>query len=318
MLSNLRQLLTFFCLCSLACTSATLAQDAAESNLIGRWDLNVQGAEGSYPSWLEISKSGTKTLIGSYVGQFGSARPVAEVHVDGDKFHFAVPPQWEKREIPVTITGELEGDVLKGTVTGDNGEKLAWSGRRAPRLDHDAPAWGTPIELFNGRDLTGWRARFANLPNGWKVKDGLLVNATPGNDLLTDQKFDDFKLQAEFRYPRGSNSGIYLRGRYELQVEDNRGLDADSHRIGGIYGFLTPRINAAREAGEWQQAEVTLVGRRVSVTLNGELLIDRQLIPGITGGALDSDEGAPGPILLQGDHGPVEFRKLTLTPAKGK
>src|SRR5439155_25775408 len=109
-------------------------------------------------------------------------------------------------------------------------------------------------------------------------------------------------------------SGIYLRGRYELQIEDNYGGEPDAHKIGGIYGFLTPRINAARRPGEWQTVDVTLVGRVVTITLNGELIIDRQTIPGITGGALDSDEGAPGPILIQGDHGPIDFRKVTLTP----
>ena len=99
-------------------------------------------------------------------------------------------------------------------------------------------------------------------------------------------------MRAEFRYPRGSNSGIYLRGRYEVQIEDNHGEEPDSHKIGGVYGFLTPCANAGKKAGEWQTLEVTLVGRAVTVILNGERIIDRQPIPGITGGALDSDEGA--------------------------
>ena len=121
---------------------------------------------------------------------------------------------------------------------------------------------------------------------------------------------------AEFRYPRGSNSGIYFRGRYELQIEDNYGEEPDSHKIGGVYGFLTPCLNAAKKAGEWQTLKATLVGRQLTVVFNGEKIIDRQSIPGITGGALDSDEGTPGPIMLQGDHGMVEFRKISLTPAK--
>jgi Domain of Unknown Function (DUF1080) len=123
-------------------------------------------------------------------------------------------------------------------------------------------------------------------------------------------------LHAEFRYPRGSNSGIYLRGRYEVQIEDNFGQEPDSHGPGAVYGFLTPSVNAARRAGEWQTLEITLVGRIVTVALNGERIIDRQAIPGITGGALDSNEGGPGPILIQGDHGPIDFRKLMVKPAK--
>jgi hypothetical protein len=170
--------------------------------------------------------------------------------------------------------------------------------------------------LFNGRDLSGWKPRAAAVKNGWRVENGVLANVNPGNDLMTEQRFEDFKLHVEFRYPKGSNSGIYLRGRYEVQIEDNYGQEPDSHRIGGVYGFLTPSVNAAKRAGEWQSMAITLVGRQVTVVLNGERVIARQAIPGITGGALDSDEGRPGPILLQGDHGRVEFRKVTLTPAR--
>ena len=142
-----------------------------------------------------------------------------------------------------------------------------------------------------------------------------LYNKTPGNNLVSEQKFGDFKLHAEFRYPKGSNSGLYLRGRYEVQIEDNFGGEAESHRIGGIYGHLTPSSNAAKPHGEWQTYDITLVGRTITVVFNGERILDRQVIPGITGGAIDSNEAEPGPILIQGDHGPVEFRKLTLTPA---
>src|SRR5262249_55115013 len=145
--------------------------------------------------------------------------------------------------------------------------------------------------------------------------ESVLVNTDPGNDLVTEQTFVDFKLNAEFRYPEGSNSGIYLRGRYEVQIEDTHGEEPDSGKIGGVYGFLTPSGNAAKEAGQWQPLEVMLLGRSVTVILNGQRVIDRQTIPGITGGALDSDEGQPGPILLQGDHGPVEFKRVTLMPA---
>ena len=285
-------------------------------SLLGRWDLTVAGPDGAYPSWIEVKLSGRNTLVGAYVGQFGSARPVARFEGNGPVFRFAVPPQWESRTTDVVVEGKLEGDTLSGTVTGDKGEVLRWTGRRAPDLKRTAgPKWGQPVELFNGHDLTGWKVQHAQVKNGWKVLDGVLTNAEPGNNLLTDRKFTDFQLKVEFRYPAKSNSGIYLRGRYELQIEDNFGLEAESHRIGGVYGHLTPAVNAAKPAGEWQTYEATLVGRVLTVVLNGERVIDRQVIPGITGGALDSDEGAPGPILLQGDHGPVEFRKITLTPA---
>ena len=178
------------------------------------------------------------------------------------------------------------------------------------------PQWGELVSLFDGQTLDGWQPRFADRDNGWEVKGGLLSNTKPGNDLLTTREFEDFKLLAEFRYPAGSNSGIYLRGRYEVQIEDNYGQEPECHKIGGVYGFLTPSVNAAKPAGEWQSVEITLVGRVVTVLLNGERIIDRQAIPGITGGAIDNDEAAPGPIMIQGDHGPVEFRKIMVAVPK--
>lgn len=287
----------------------------AEPPLVGRWDLTVHGPTGDYPSWLEVRMLGFRTLVGSYVGRFGSARPVSAVKLEEDgSFRFSLPPQWERRLADVVVEGKITGDTLRGSVTDDEGKPLAWDGVRAPAMTRDAePKWAKAVELFNGSDLTGWKQRFADKKNGWVVRDGFLANDTPGNDILTEKKFTDFKLHVEFRYPKGSNSGIYLRGRHEVQVEDNYGKAPDSHYIGGIYGFLTPNKNTSKPAGEWQTMDITLVGRLVTIALNGEDVIVRQTIPGITGGAIDSDEAAPGPVLLQGDHGPVEFRKVTIT-----
>jgi hypothetical protein len=297
--------------------------------LLDRWDLTVTDGAQSFPSWLEISLSGHRTLVGRYVGQFGSARPVSKIDFDPAtaKFRFTVPPQWESRTNDVIVEGAVleflrkdgwhEANKLTGRILNDAGKYIPFQGQRAPTLvrAHE-PTWGQPIELFNGKDLTNWKPRHTNAKHGWIVRDGLLINATPGHDLMTDRKFTDFKLRAEFRYPKGSNSGLYLRGRYEVQIEDNYGREPESHLIGGVYGFLTPRVNTAKPAGEWQTIEITIVGRVLTVILNGEPIIERQAIPGPTGGALDSDEAAPGPLLIQGDHGKVEFKSLTLTPAE--
>ncbi len=295
---------------------STFANSQPPASLLGRWELTVHGKSGDYPSWLEIKQSGRTALVGSYVGQFGSARPISKIDVSDDKFHFSVPPQWEHRSDDVPVEGKIgAGDTLSGETTDDQGNRITWEARRAPLLKRESPPqWGQPINLFNGKDLAGWKTRSAGSENGWVVRDGVLTNAKPGNDLVSEQQFTDFKIVAEFRYEKGSNSGIYLRGRYEVQIEDNFGDEPESHKIGGVYGFLTPRINAAKKAGEWQTLEVTLVGREVTIVLNGETVISRQEIPGITGGALDSYEAKPGPIMLQGDHGPVEFRKVTITP----
>ena len=144
----------------------------------------------------------------------------------------------------------------------------------------------------------------------------MLTNTKAGANLATRESYGDFKLHAEFRYASGWNSGIYLRGRYEVQIEDSRGLETSNLGLGAIYGFLAPNQNAAKNAGEWQSLDITLIGRVVTVVLNGQQVICEQPIPGITGGALDSDEGASGPVLLQGDHGPVEYRNLILTPVR--
>ena len=294
-------------------------RDAVKANpLLGRWDLTVSDGNHQYPSWLQIRLSGYRTLVGEYVGQFGSVRPISKIGFDTNTtaFRFVVPPQWERRTNDIVVEGKLEGESLSGTVPNDSGKPVPFQGKRAPLLVREhAPKWGKSIDLFNGHDLNGWKARNPNAKNGWRVENGFLRNASPGNDIMTERDFTDFKLHAEFRYPNGANSGIYLRGRYEVQIEDDFGLEPDSHFIGGVYGFLTPRVNAAKKPGEWQTLDITLVGRVVTIVLNGEPIIERQAIPGITGGALDSHEENPGPLLIQGDHGQVEFRKVTLTPA---
>ena len=174
---------------------------------------------------------------------------------------------------------------------------------------------GDWVTLFDGKSLDGWQP-LGRRESKWSAVGGVMKNADSGANLVTTQKFDDFKLHLEFRVPKGANSGVYLRGRYELQVDDAAGLEPSSHHLGGLYGFIAPSENVARAAGEWQSMDVTLVGRMLTYTLNGTTVICNREIPGITGGALDSAEAEPGPLLLQGDHGPVEYRNVVITPAK--
>lgn len=283
--------------------------------MAGRWDLTVHARGGPYPSWLEVKHSGYSTLVGYFVGRVGSVRPVSQVAWKDGTVKWSIPIQWEwRREGDLAFEGKLTGERLEGTTTDDDGNVCRWTGVRAPSLKRArAPEWSEPRALFNGKDLNGWRTIGGR---GWRVRDGLLVNAEPGSNLVTREKFDDLQLHGEFRYPRGSNSGLYLRGRYEVQLEDGLGQEPSALGVAGVYGFLKPRLNAARRHAEWQTIAITLVGRTVTVTLNGETVIDRQEIPGPTGGALDSDEAAPGPIMIQGDHGPIEFRKLTVRVGK--
>ena len=287
---------------------------AADSSIEGRWDITIIEDGKEVPSWLEIRHSGTHRLIGHFVGKGGSARPISSIKFIGGKMSFTIPPQWEKEDNDFVFEATLQDEKLSGTMIAADGKSYNWTAVRAPSLRREkAPVWGKPIQLFNGKDMTGWRALG---PNQWVVENGVLRSPKSGSNLVSDQKFNDFKLHIEFRYPAGSNSGVYLRGRYEVQIIDSKGKEPLSDYFGGVYGFLAPREMVAKDPGEWQTYDITLVGRIVTVVANGKQIINDQEIPGITGGAIDSKEGESGPLQIQGDHGPVELRNIVITPAK--
>lgn len=295
--------------------SAPAQAAAVDDAIIGRWDLTVEKEGRKVPSWLEVKLSGRKTLVGYFVADGGSARPISKVTYQGGKVNFSIPPQWEDSDKDMVFNGELKDGRLSGTILSSLGKTEPFTGDKAPSLVRDkAPEWGAPINLLNGKDLKGWHPEKGK--NQWVFENGVLRSDKPGTNLVTDSAFNDFKLHIEFRYPKGSNSGVYLRGRYEVQVQDDRGLPPSNVHFAGVYGFLTPNQMTALEPGEWQSFDITLVGRTVTVVANGKNVIVEQIIPGITGGALDSREGEPGPIMLQGDHGPVEYRNIVLTPAR--
>lgn len=293
------------------------AQNPGDSRAIGRWDLEVRYGDAWAPSWLEVKLSGNKALVGYFVSVGGSARPISEVHDTDGMISFSIPPQWSGVQY-MHLTGEVEGDQIVGTILDHNGKARSFRGERAPALLYPAPEkWTAPRPLLAENSLEGWVPQSSNKENQWFVKDGVLTSPASGVNLMTSEEFMDFKLHIEFRYPEHSNSGVYLRGRYEVQVEDSYGKQPGSIYLGGVYGFLSPNENVAKKPGEWQSYDITLVGRRVTVEANGKTIIHNQIIPGITGGAINSKEGTPGPILLQGDHGPVEYRNITIsTPVK--
>jgi len=299
--------------------SAVNAKDSGfekpnDPTIEGRWDITVYADGKEFPSWLEVRHSGSRMLVGDFVGITGSARPISRVNFNDGKISFSIPPQWEEETNELSVEGTLSGDSLKGTMTTPAGKTYNWSAVKAPSLRRQkAAVWGTPVRLFNGKDLKGWKAMGENQ---WVVESGILKSPASGANLVTEKKFTDFKLHIEFRYPKGSNSGVYLRGRYEVQVMDSKGSEPLKDNFGGVYGFIAASEMAAKNAGEWQSYDITLVGRMVTVVANGKTIICHQEIPGITGGALDSKEGQPGPLLIQGDHGPVEYRNIILTPAK--
>jgi Domain of Unknown Function (DUF1080) len=283
--------------------------------ILGRWDITIDVDGKMSPSWLEVHHSGLHMLVGQFVGTGGSARPISRIHLVGGKMSFSIPPQWERDSNDLSVEGRLQGeDSLTGTITFSNGKNYNWTARRAPTLRRTStPVWGSPIHLFDGSNINAWHASGVNQ---WKAENGIMKSPRSGSNLITNQTFNDFKLHIEFRYPAESNSGVYLRGRYEVQVIDSIAQEPSNVLLGGVYGFITPSEMVAKSPGEWQSFDITLVGRMVNIVANGKMIICNQQIPGITGGALDSNEGEAGPILLQGDHGPIDYRNIIITPAK--
>jgi hypothetical protein len=303
---------TFLFTCFTKANSLPPESDSAA--IIGRWDITISIDGKTYPSWLEVDHSGLKMLVGRFVGIGGSARPISRIYLENGKMSFSIPPQWESEPNDLKVEGTLEGDSLSGSMTFSNGKTYSWTGKKAPLLRRKtASVWGKPIYLFDGKNMNEWHATGNNQ---WVVENGMLRSPHSGSNIVTNQTFKDFKLHIEFRYPKESNSGVYLRGRYEVQVEDSKGKEPESHLFGGIYGFLSPSDMVAKSPGEWQSFDITLVGRMVTVVANGKEIICNREIPGITGGAINSNEGERGPILLQGDHGPIDYRNIIITPAK--
>jgi hypothetical protein len=294
-----------------------LISAAPVETFAGRWDLTIQQADGKkLPSWLELSAN-QGVWKADFVGRWGNARPLPKVVLSGDRIQFVSPMEEEGSTNDLAFEGKLSGRTLSGSAQGPNGASWTWTGKRAPALKPPKnPTWGKPVTLFNGRDFAGWA--FDNPPkaSSWAVENGCLVNKSAGSNIATKKRFRDFKLHVEVNCPTNANSGIYLRGRYEVQVEDDSIQEPPSHHMGAIYGFIAPVPEQTRRPGVWQTFEITFLGRFVTVVQNGVTVINNQEIPGITGGAIDSDEAVPGPIYLQGDHGGIAYRNIVLTPAK--
>ncbi|MFT4154314.1 DUF1080 domain-containing protein [Parafilimonas sp.] len=303
-----------FCCGTITGKAGIVNSDSAVS-ITGRWDITIYDDGKEYPSWLEVQHSGFNTLVGEFVGIAGSARPVSEIDFSHNILTFSIPPQWESGAGNLSVKAELQADTLAGKITMPDGKVMNFSAAHAPDMRVTAkPAWQKPVTLFNGKDLTGWHA--AGKVNQWIAGNGILQSPHSGSNLITDQAFKDFKLHIEFRYPEGSNSGVYLRGRYEVQIEASHGGEPYKGVFSAVYGFIAPGEIAAKKPGEWQSYDITLVGRMVTVVANGRTVICNREIPGITGGAINSKEGEPGPLLLQGDHGAIEYRNIVITPAK--
>jgi hypothetical protein len=296
--------------------SATSSSSDSAKPLLGRWDLTLEAPDREYPSWLELREENGH-LTAQMVGRWGNARPLPSAELSNGHLKFVSPKEEEGSKADMVFEGTLTGKILSGTTNAPDGKTWQWTGRRAPVLKRTSPPnWASPIPLFNGKDLTGWHEDKPGASPAWKVENGTLITPGNGPELINDSKFEDFKLHVEFNCGPESNSGIYLRGRYEVQIETDSAAEPPSHHTGGVYGFLAPTPELPRKPAEWQTYDITLIGRMVTVVQNGKAIIDHKEIPGITGGALDSHEELPGPIYLQGtEKGRVMFRNIVITPA---
>jgi Domain of Unknown Function (DUF1080) len=297
-------------------SSSAISADSVAA-FLGRWDLTLQAPDREYPSWLELTVENGQ-LKAQMVGRWGNARALPKVEITNGHLKFVSPKEEEGRNDDMIFEAALTGDGLSGTTTGPDGKVWPWTGERAPSLKRTGtPKWGKPVTLFNGKDLSGWTMTKSTASTVWHVESNTLISPGEGPELINNSKFEDFQLHVEFNCGPDSNSGIYLRGRYEVQIETESASEPPSHHTGGVYGFLAPTPELPRKPGEWQTFDITLIGRTITVVQNGQTIISNQEIPGITGGALDSHEALPGPIYLQGtEKGHVAFRNIVLTPAE--
>jgi len=311
----------------------TRAQATPPSAFVGSWNLTGQAPDTTYVYWLGVTESNGQ-LAGMFLNRGGHALPLAFVKVENGELVFRAGTA--ERPSGPEYRATLENGKLIGhhtlTQAGRRGgdptqpappptERVVnWIGVRRPSFPpsnaNGAHTYGVPVMLFDGTSLDAFGGQNTGKPTNWTITGGLATNQAGADNLVSKQKFTDFKLHVEYRLDAKSNSGLYLRGRYELQLLDDA-TDTTTEPFlthMAIYGRTAPLVKASKPAGEWQAMEATVVGDHVTVTLNGTRVHDNQAILGITGGALDADELAPGPLMVQGDHSGVTIRRIVVTP----
>lgn len=303
---------------------AALPAFSADRDYDGRWDITVHTQPRPRAWWAELHDVGTEQASGKFVSAYwGDMNKINTIKVEKGELVFTItpPPQKNSNEDMRTriyrarlVDGKLDGTFQ---MQGQTEPPLKWTGVRAPEIaDHDDGTWkkGKPIALFDGKDLKGWEALEPSVPMKWSVVDGVLRNAPPTTDIVSKRKFWNFELHVDFRIVKNSNSGIGLRGRYEIQILEDYGKPPNAHGAGALYSRVVPSVNASKPPGEWQSYDIRLIGRDLTVVQNGIKILDKVHVDGLTAIADNSDEAEPGPFIVQGDHSYVEIKSFVVTP----
>ena len=313
---------------SLLCLSCAIQPGFDPTRFNGRWNLSVEGDPRGRAWWLQVENAGRPDIRGKFVGApGGQVDEIPVIRLEGRALvweferNYRRGPAAGQQKTKGVYRARIVNEQLVGglEVEGHPEANRTFTGKRAPKItESDDGTWveDTPVELFNSRDLSGWYVKAPGRPMEWFVQDGILTNGERAADIVSEAKFWNFKLHVEYKVAAKSNSGIGLRGRYEIQIYGDHGMPPSSHGNGALYSRIAPAVNATLPPEHWQTFDITLIGRTLTVVLNGKTLMEKAEVEGLTAIAIDPEEDQPGPFILQGDHGPVEFRKITVTPLK--
>ncbi len=298
---------------------------AAGQDFNGRWDITLAAQPRPRAAWVELTGVGTPQAAGKFVSAFGGdMNKIDKIEVVNGELHFTINapnarPGAQNPPRNAIYTARLTGGKLEGAFQseGQTRPPTQWTGVRAPAIaDKDDGSWkkGEPIALCNGKDIAGWKAVNPDAEMKWTVQDGVMRNAPPTTDIISERKFWNFEAHIDLRIIANSNSGIGLRGRYEIQILEDYGRPPNSHSSGALYSRVAPSVNASKPPGEWQSYDIRLVGRTLTVVFNGTKVLDKVEIEGLTAIAENPNEGEPGPFIIQGDHSYVEIKNFVVTP----
>jgi hypothetical protein len=311
-------------------------QNVPVDEFYGQWTIDIEGGK---VGWLEVRRE-KDYLDADLLWIGGSVLPVSHVYLANDRFLVATRTKTVSHKNDGKIRNhlvtnllevykqdkeEICGYFLEPKMDGRGMDTSSFVGKKLPPVseppDMDHLQFGEPVVLFDGKDLSRWELIDEDKKNGWTIKEGVMVNklvqderAQSYTNIRTKKHFEDFNLTLEVKVPENSNSGVYLRGMYEIQISDSYDKDLDSHHMGALYSRITPAVKAEKPPNTWQSLDITLCDRHITVVLNGSKIIDNQPVHGPTGGAIQSNVFAPGPIYLQGNHGNIFYRNIILTP----